>query len=508
MLLMKKFMFYYLLLIINLVTGQNTFFKIIGGSINDESRFVEQTNDGGYFIVGNGYSSPTSISGYAIKTNSLGDTIWTREYANNAYFNSSKQTTDGGYILVGNIYSSGMASDVYVLKIDSNGIVQWEKNIGGANNDIGTCVKQTLDGGYVITGYGQSLSAGSDDVFVIKLDATGNLQWNYILGQISPDKGYSIEITNDGGYIIAGITGANACLLKLDSLGTLQWAKKYSETGIPYKGRGVIQTTDNGYLVLCSRKDSIYNYVSVLKTDSVGIVNWGKEYLGSEADDYTSFKMTSAGNCIIASTINNRSSILLSLIDANGNLIWSRYMGESSLLNRGSFAAQTIDGGYIFTGYTKTFAVGGYIYLIKTDSLGRNGCLDSAASIIVNNTSPLTNVLAITSSTGLLINTPISTVYNSSRTVITICTSVEINELVDNAQITVYPNPSAGLFNFTGLENESTIEIFDIMGQLTFVSLTTGTYQTINLKNYSKGIYFYRIMKNMKVVAHGKLLSN
>jgi hypothetical protein len=117
------------------------------------------------------------------------------------------QTSDGGYAIAGYTSSFGAGeADVYVVKLDANGNLQWTKTIGGPESEEGNSLIQTSDGGYAIAGYTESFGAGKMDVYVIKLDATGNLQWTRTIGGKKEDMGTSLIQTSDGGYAIAGYT--------------------------------------------------------------------------------------------------------------------------------------------------------------------------------------------------------------------------------------------------------------------------------------------------------------
>lgn len=501
---MKKITFLFTLIFsFSFIKAQTTFFKTIGG-YDESSNYIEQTTDGGFVIVG---TSPTSgTKGYVVKTNSIGDTIWTKLYGGTyATFNSGKQTSDGGYILLGSIGYSTL-SDIYVLKIDSIGSIQWQKNIGGSAEDIGTQIKQTSDGGYIVSGYGKSYGAGNDDVYIIKLDLAGNIQWNNVLGSASLDQGYSIEETSDGGYIAIGTSGANSYLLKLNSFGILQWSKTFGESSFFYKGKGVFQTSDDGYMILGGRRNSasVVNDVTLIKTDSLGNINWSKVYGGAIADNDFSFSKTVNGNFIIASSTNSQVALLYTLVDSTGNMIWSRFV--NGIINHGSFASETTDGGYVFTGYLKTAAAGGIIYFIKADSLGRSGCIDSSATLTTNPFVPIINAPIVSTTSGIAIATPIVFIGSIGRTMTTSCTSVGIYELTSSPKVFVYPNPSSDQFNFTGLGQENRIEIFNALGQLVFQIMTNNDFQTINIGNREKGIYFYRIIKDTKLVQQGKII--
>ena len=136
------------------------------------------------------------------------------------------QTSDGGYAIAGGTISFGAGeADVYVVKLDANGNLQWTKTIGGPAVENGSSLIQTSDGGYAITGKSSSFGAGEADVYVIKLDANGNLQWTKTIGGPDSEEGVYLIQTSDGGYAIAGSTksfGAgekDVYVIKLDKNG-------------------------------------------------------------------------------------------------------------------------------------------------------------------------------------------------------------------------------------------------------------------------------------------------
>jgi len=136
------------------------------------------------------------------------------------------QTSDGGYAIAGTTTSFGAGGgEVYVVKLDANGNLQWTKTIGGPEHDRGSSLIQTSDGGYAIAGITESFGAGEWDVYVVKLDANGNLQWTKTIGGPEYDWGNSLIQTSDGGYAIAGTTASfdagdlDVYVVKLDKNG-------------------------------------------------------------------------------------------------------------------------------------------------------------------------------------------------------------------------------------------------------------------------------------------------
>ncbi|MEO0049802.1 MAG: T9SS type A sorting domain-containing protein, partial [candidate division WOR-3 bacterium] len=209
--------------------GDTIWARTYGGTDYEFGYSVQQTADGGYIITGN--SGPLHIYDvYLVKTDANGDTIWTRTYGgtedDEAF--SVQQTFDGGYIIAGWTYSfsTGDSADVYLVKTDSFGDTVWTRTYGGAEDDDARSVQQTTDGGYIVAGWTYSFSTGdSADVYLIKTDANGDTIWTRTYGGEKNVCGYGVQQTADGGYIIAGKiiqTGGrywDVYLIKTDSLG-------------------------------------------------------------------------------------------------------------------------------------------------------------------------------------------------------------------------------------------------------------------------------------------------
>ncbi|MDI6839472.1 MAG: T9SS type A sorting domain-containing protein [bacterium] len=242
--------------------GNTSWTRTYGGTEYDEGRSVDTTS-GGYIIAGYtksfGIGTPDYYNVYLIKTNSDGDTIWTRTYGGSGSDRgySVKQTSDGGYIIAGATNSYGASGyNVYLIKTDSDGNTSWEKVFGGDGNDHGRSVAQTSDGGYIIAGYTDSYGAGYD-VYLIKTNSAGDTTWTRTYGGSGDDRGYSVVQTTDGGYIIAGCTksfgigtpdSSNVYLIKTKPNGDTSWTRTYGGTGNDY-GYSVAQTLDGGYII-------------------------------------------------------------------------------------------------------------------------------------------------------------------------------------------------------------------------------------------------------------------
>ncbi len=187
---------------------------------------AQQTADSGY--IETGFVETNRDDVYLVKTNTDGDTLWTRTFGGDSsdWGHSVRQTTDGGYVIAGWTKSFGAGSDdVYLIRTDTSGDTMWTKTYGGTHDDEGYSVQQTADSGFIIVGYTESFGAGGRDVYLIKTNTSGDTMWTRTFGGANDDEGYSVWQTTDGGYTIAGYTksygagGADVWLIKTDADG-------------------------------------------------------------------------------------------------------------------------------------------------------------------------------------------------------------------------------------------------------------------------------------------------
>ncbi|MGZ4055690.1 MAG: T9SS type A sorting domain-containing protein [Bacteroidia bacterium] len=262
--------------------GNIVWAKTFGGPLSDDSYCVHQTTDGGYII--SGFTSNFGAGNNdicLIKTDSGGNIIWTKTYggANDDYGYSVQQTSDGGYIISGETYSFGAGdADVYLIKTNAIGDTLWTKTFGGAMADLsysGEAVQQTNDHGYIISGQTYSFGAGDFDVYLIKTDSIGNIIWNKTFGGIWDDHAHSVKQTSDGGYIVSGTTSSfgftysDAYFLKTNSNGNLLWTKAFGGTN--YEESASVCETDDGGFILTGDTYSYgvgSNDIYIIKTDA------------------------------------------------------------------------------------------------------------------------------------------------------------------------------------------------------------------------------------------------
>ncbi len=306
--------------------GNKTWDVLLGGSAYDWVSSIAQTADSGYIVGGYSFSSangdvtPVSHGNsdyWIVKLDKNGAITWNILLGGNGEeeLRSIAQTADGGYIAAGNT-SFGVsgnvtgavngAFDYWVVKINSTGAVSWNKTIGGDGEEFAFSAQQTADGGYIVGGNSNSITGGNIttsshgdlDMLVVKLDASGNIVWDKMLGGTFEEKLNEIMQTADGGYVLAGHSlssasgdvsqtnhGAeDAWVLKLDSNGNLVWNKLYGGNNADI-ANAVRQTFNSGFIVAGSTRSSANGSVIGTNHDPSG-----------NSDDFWILKLDSNGN--------------------------------------------------------------------------------------------------------------------------------------------------------------------------------------------------------------------
>jgi hypothetical protein len=254
----------------------------------------------------------------------------------------------------------------------------WTRTIGTTGAiEVGREIQQTSDGGYIITGYTDGAGTSFYDVFLIKLNASGTVLWNYRYGGSSYDFAYTVEETTDRGFILGATTNSfgagdwDAYLLKTDSLGALQWSKTYGLSGED-RAQAARQTSDGGYII-CGRSNSA----------------------GSGDFDATLHKT-----------------------DASGNLSWTKTYG-GTLEDQAWFVREHSGGGYVVCGYSYSYGAGSKdLVMIKTDANGTSGCNESSASFSTSAPSTITNTIGVASSGGVASAVP--TAMRNTNTIVSV----------------------------------------------------------------------------------------
>ncbi len=321
-------------------SGEIEWAKCFGGTLDEIAYSVVQTFDNGYIISGSTSSSDGDVINFhgladyfVVKLDASGNKVWAKAYGgtNGDYGYSIQQTLDSNYIVTGIASSNdGDVShniggwDYWIIKLNSIGDTIWTRSYGGSQMDYARSIALSKDGGYIVGGYTQSddgdvsKNYGEHDIWIVKLNSSGDTLWTRSYGGSLDDYAYSIKETSDGGYIVVGFTRSNdGCvsgnngesdyyILKLNSFGDTVWTKcigGYFED-VAYS---VYQTMDSGYIIAGYTSSGLdlpdfhgARDYWIVKLDSIGNVIWKKCLGGSTLDEGSSIAQTLDGGFIVA----------------------------------------------------------------------------------------------------------------------------------------------------------------------------------------------------------------
>ena len=334
--------------------------RTYGGTGDEWGYHVEQTSDGGFIITGQTESFGAGLADvYLIKTDSNGDTMWTRTYGGEFmdWGMGVLETDDGGYLIAGSTSSFGMGEwDAYLIKTDSNGDLVWSRTIGGLQVDAGNCIDQAFDGGYIIAGTTYSFGAGESDMYLVKTDFEGNVIWSQTFGGNEMDGAAGVQQTIDGGYIAAGWQ---------QTYGGAEWDDAWA----------VRQTSDGGYILAGNTQSFGSGFIDiyVIKTDELGNEIWNRVIGGEGEDSGYDVKLTIDGGYIVTGCSElpgNLNDVYITKMDENGDEIWSKTIGGYDY-DVGFCTVITSGEELVIAGYTNSYGAGeGDIYLVRLEAEG------------------------------------------------------------------------------------------------------------------------------------------
>jgi len=345
--------------------------KTYGGRWWEEAWSIEATPDGGCIVAGWTYSFGTGEADFwVLKLRADGSVEWENAYGGPIWewADLVSLTDDGGYLVTGEATSFGRGGgDMWALKLDASGEVQWQETFGGHVDDLAVSLLQTSDGGYVLAGETKSFGAGDWDAWVLKLDATASVVWEKTYGGTGWDSSSAdpIEQTTDGGYILTGRTtsfgagGFDIWVLKLDASGAIQWQKSYGGHDDD-EAHSIRQTTDGGYAVAGFTRSfgAGKSDVWVLKLDGTGAVEWQATVGGPEEEECWSVLATSDGGWVVTgstSSFGSGSSDLWVLKFAADGVVEWQRVYGGTRWDGGVAVRLAADGGYYVTGGTESF---------------------------------------------------------------------------------------------------------------------------------------------------------
>jgi hypothetical protein len=251
--------------------------------------------------------------------------------------------------------------------------------------DRANAIIQTKDGNFVVTG----VTAGADAWYIIKLNTKGDTIWTYLndllkgkyanYGEFS----YSLVEIENGDLVVSGFDAdtvelkSNTLLLKLNKRGQYLWAKTVDNSmlGLTNRAYQIKETNDKGFIYVgweYQDKAASTSQALLVKTDSLGIIQWKKEYGGSGYEFTPSFDKTQNGGYILGGYSYSYSTVYgmyLVKTDGLGVLQWYKIYGDN-IGSYGNYVITTKDGGYAIVGAKYKSNTARNAYIVKTDKNG------------------------------------------------------------------------------------------------------------------------------------------
>ena len=479
----------------------------LGGSLNDFGWDAVQTPDNGYIITGIAGSNNGDVSGnngnqdgWLVKLNNAGVIQWQNALGGPGtdFLYELKDTSDGGYISIGTSDANGGdvtgnhgLFDFWVTKLNSSGDLQWQKSLGGSQDDFGRSIVRAVGGGYVLAGSASSNDGdvtghhGEGDFWIVKIGATGSIEWKHAYGGSLYEVPHEIISTNDGGFMVVGETSSNDgdvtgqqglsdfWVVKLNEFGVMEWQKTYGGSDID-SAASIKQTSDGGYIVVGQTRSNDGdvsgnngNYdVWVIKISASGILQWQKTLGGSDIDTGNGIIITPNRKYVISaqSRSNNgdvsgnhgQSDAWVALLFDTGDVQWQNSIGGSDVESAESIII-TNDGGYLVSGFT---------WSNNGDVNGNHGGSD--VWIVKLAPDPL---------------------------------EIEDFTLGNNG---IYPNPATDILHLESKTAIDKVSVFDMLGK---EILSQETTNTIDVSALSPGIYIVQLSEGKSISNH-KLIKN
>jgi len=309
------------------------------------------------------------------------DTLWTRVIGGDsddvAY--DIEELWDGGFAIAGYTKSISITNyDAWLIRTDVNGNILWSKTYGGNGDDYGYSMKKTDDGGFIIGGATNSFGAGGLDFYLVRTDSLGDTLWTKTFGGINNDICWSVDKTEDGGFVLAGEKDAwpidaDTWIIKTNSSGLLEWEKSYGNDNDDERAFS-IKYGEGSFFIVGAKGCNGYSGCDgwLIKIDGAGDTIWTKSFPDIQSNYFYSLYLTYDKECIMTGrlTTGEYSDVWLLKTDSLGNQIWSNNFDFDNDIDDGYSVQQTSDGGYVITGDCSYYDGAVRPWVIKTNSFG------------------------------------------------------------------------------------------------------------------------------------------
>lgn len=433
--------------------------------------FLLQTTDNGY-ILGGGVDSAVLITYpngvtvgsdffrmYLIKTDDAGDVVWTKKYGRNDFDGAAailEDTENGGYYVAAYAHQDGsVSSDDLLIRLHSDGEIAWTKSFGGTNSEGASDLKKSGDGNLIFCGTSESFS-NNQNIYVVKLDTTGNILWSNV----------------------------------------------YGTTGFDY-GRSVLQSQDGGYFIYGNAGNGNPSYIALIKTDAAGNVQWANTYGDFFLDGPVQLDYAPDGNLMaLVDHYTGQYDGLIIRIDTSGNPLSDRVFGNAGIYTD-DFITSFIpwQNSFVFTGSTNAYSTNSltfYGYLVKPTSTLFTDCYaDSVSADPTPLALTVTNAGSATADVYMSVYPMLITPMDSNFIGDTLCALVYTSSppgMVSDNSIFISPVPASDEIHFHSQQPITFVEIYNALGErISNQKFSLADEASINVSAWSPGVYIARI---------------
>ena len=349
------------------LNGNLQWSRSFGGLDRDIGYTAIECYQGGFAVAGSTQSYGLgSSSMWLLRTNSTGHPIWNQTYGGTDWDECYDlvECRDGGFAIIGDTLSFGQGhKDVILVRTDVLGKEVWMKTFGGVDDDVGLCIIRCGTTGFTISGTTSSFGAGSSDMWLIRVDASGTLMWNKTFGEDYADESNSATLCSDGGFLLMGSKqfgsgSQHLWLVRTDSNGNELWNTVFAGSGS--QAWSAVECNDGGFAVIGTDEDyGDLEDIIFIRVDSNGTLLWTREFGGSAVtDSYAGYSVIACddGGFIIGGKFGFRDSgndVWIARTDSEGEIMWSaNYQGFHT--GSGFFLGECSDNGIIITAGIET----------------------------------------------------------------------------------------------------------------------------------------------------------
>ena len=500
------------------LSAQSPMQRILGGADADRAQSLIETSDQKMIVNGATLSFGSgSADAILCKMDLLGNLIWSYTYGTTEYDNSEDaiEVTDLGIVCTGRSnLQTGFPTSALLFKTDSSGQLLWSKAAGGVANDGLVHVIETPNQDLVAVGYSGSLSSGGRDVLLIRTNSMGDTIFTRSYGSLEDEEGRGILLLADGGFLITGrqrtfpggIPRADGLIIRTDPSGNMLWANLYGDS-LWEELTGAVATADGGFLVTGS--DVTFGFggydVVLMKIDSLGSVQWARTYGGSKTDASYDIYLNSDSTVVMAGYTeslgygnegSDESNIFLMKTDIGGELIWMNAFGDG--LQDEAFRAAVASDGYLIPGFTRNYFPNdsSQMFIIRTDLLGQTGCheqyTEPADTFF---TMPFTPA-GLTQSAGINYSNTVLVRNSAPLSNYDACLLLKAPSGETAEDIRVFPNPFSDHFTLMvpDASPESHYLVHDLTGRIIKKGYVQSSQSIISLNECTPGVYFLTLL--------------